>query len=84
MWLDGNCEGRSSARGWPATLPSKARVAAGYFLVLHKKHSHVFVQMKEDLSPRKTTYTCSDYNLIFEDQVSFYGRSCCFVLRIYI
>lgn len=35
------------------TLPLHS-FAAGYFLVLHKKQLCVFVQMKEDLSPRKT------------------------------
>lgn len=34
--------------------PHWHNLTAGYFLVLHKKHLCVFVQVKEDLSPRKT------------------------------
>lgn len=57
---------------------------AGYFLVLHKNRSCVFVQMKEDLSPRKAIETWRDCNLILEYWVSFYDISCCLVQHIYI
>lgn len=57
---------------------------AGNFLVLHKNCSCVFVQMKEDLSPRKVIETWRDCNLILEYWVSFYDISCCLVQHIYI